>query len=57
MSSHIGQVSEFNEEVECWGDYVERLQQYFIVNEVTEAVSLLFTHSMALKTGINIEKN
>ena len=36
MSSQIGQVNEFNEEVEGWNEYVERMEQYFVVNDVKE---------------------
>lgn len=41
----IGRIDPFDETIESWGNYVERLDQYFEANEVdnTKKVSSLLT--------------
>ena len=38
MATHFGQVYEFDAEKEHWIQYVERLEQFFEANSITEAV-------------------
>ena len=34
--SHYGKVNEFDEINDEWDDYIERLQQFFVANKITD---------------------
>ena len=37
MTSHLGTITEFSEIAEDWEAYMEQLESYFVVNNITAA--------------------
>ena len=40
MATHYGKINEFDSSIEEWDDYIERLNQFFVANEITEETKM-----------------
>jgi hypothetical protein len=59
MAGYIGKIETFDENIEIWTSYTERLEQYFEVNEIANEkqvpalLSLIGGQTSTLNTAFN----
>lgn len=53
--AHIGKIGEFNENTESFANYVERLEQFFMANEVKDEKKVAVFLSIIDPTTYGIE--